>query len=235
MNRNPHITILLSYMLIILSACIALTLVSFKSKSKRLFKVPVIINNAKGSPVCLAPNFMMAAVHNVDRVERFDDTLDLANTSKWPGTKYFVLDVEKNDPENYFSDEGVKVIVDTETEISTSIRPGMPAVEGFPVYIVNQATHHTAELETQNGKLKMLVEAFSSRNAWEPIEYLPSVSQKQNEYSLKLPPQHYALTSNIIHCGQHITKCRLKLMSGNSVYYSNQFWMGINYTQFEKM
>ena len=111
----------------------------------------------------------------------------------------------------------------------------MPAVQGFPVYIANQDTHHTAELETQNGKLKMIVEAFSSKNAWEPIEYLTQPLEKQSEYILKLPPQHYAFTSNIIHCGAHITKCRLKLMSGNSVYYSNQFWMGVNYTQFEKM
>jgi hypothetical protein len=235
MNRNPHITILLSYMLIILSACITLTLVSFKSKSKRLFKVPVIINNAKGSPVCLAPNFMMAAVHPIERIQKFDDTLDLASEPAWPRAKYFQLNSDKNDPENYFNDEGLKVIVDTESEISTAIRPGMPSVEGFPVYIINQATQHTAQLETQNGKLKMIVEAFSSKNSWEPIEYLTEPSEKQSEYILKLPPQHYALTSNIIHCGDHITKCRLKLMSGNSVYYSNQFWMGVNYTQFEKM
>ncbi len=235
MNRNPHITILLSYMLVILSACITLTLVSFKSKSKRLFKVPVVINNVKSSPVCLAPNFMMAAVHSVDRVERFDDTLDLASSEKWERSKYFALNSTKNDPEDYFNDGGLKVIVDTQTQISKVVRAGMPAVNGFPVYIVNEATHHTAELETQNGKLQMVVEALSTRNTWEPIEYLANSSEKQSEYVLKLPPQHYALTSNIIHCGQHITKCRLKLMSGNSVYYSNQFWMGVNYTQFEKM
>jgi hypothetical protein len=234
MDRNPHITILISYMLVILSACITLTLVSFKSKNERLFKVPVIVNKTSGAPVCLAPNFMMAAVHNIERVEKFADTLDLAGKNKWPRAKYFDLNTATNDPEDYFNDGGIKVIVDTQNQISANVRPGMPAVNGFPVYIANEAKHRTAEIETLNGKLKMIVEAYSSKNTWEPIEYLPQ-SSEQNQYILKLPPQHYAFTSNIIHCGAHITKCRLKLMSGNSVYYSNQFWMGVNYTQFEKI
>jgi hypothetical protein len=234
MNRNPHLTILISYMLVILSACTALVLVSFKSKSHRLFKVPAIINNKKGAPVCLAPNFMMAADHSIERIERFDDTLDLAKQPKWSKEKYYTVN-GTSEPEDYFNDGGIKVIVDTQHEIGVSVRPGMPAVQGFPVYIANQAKHATAKIETINCKLNMVVEAYTSKNTWEPIEYVPTAGKEQQcDRVLSLPPQHYAFTSNIIHCGDHITRCRVKLTNGENVYYSNIFWMGINYTQFEK-
>jgi len=234
MNRNPHITILLSYLLVILCACSALILVSFKSKSHRLFKVPAIVNYVKGAPICLAPNFMMVADHSIERIERFDDTLDLGKQPKWNKEKYYTVNVA-SEPEDYFNDGGIKVIVDTQHEIGVTVRPGMPAVQGFPVYIANQAKHRTAKIETHNSKLNMVVEAYTTKNTWEPIEYVPASSNKQSDYVLSLPPQHYAFTSNIIHCGDHVSRCRVKLTSGDNVYYSNIFWMGINYTQFEKI
>lgn len=233
MNRNPHITILLSYMLVILTACIGLTLFSFKSKSKRLFKVPEIVNEMKGAPICMSPNFMMAADHRVERIEKFGEVLNLAGQSKWSKEKYYSVNVSSQ-PEDYFNDGGLKIIVDTQHEIGVNVREGMPAVQGFPVYIANQAKHQTAKIETQNSKLNMVVEALSSKNTWEPIEYLSTATEKETNYILNLPPQHYAFTTNIIHCGDHITRCRVKLVSGDNTYYSNVFWMGINYTQFEK-
>lgn len=233
MKRNPNTTVLLSFMLVIFSACTGLMLVSFKSKSQRLFKVPNIINEVKGAPICMSPNFMMVADHRIARIEKFGDVLDLAGEPKWSEEKYYSVNTNSQ-PEDYFNDGGLKIIVDTQHEIGVSVREGMPAVQGFPVYIANQATHKTAKIETQNSKLNMVVEALSSKNTWEAIEYLPTAQEKENNYVLNLPPQHYAFTSNIIHCGDHITRCRVKLMSGDNVYYSNIFWMGINYTQFER-
>lgn len=233
MKRNPNTTVLLSFMLVIFCACTGLMLVSFKSKSQRLFKVPNIINEVKGAPICMSPNFMMVADHRIERIEKFGDVLDLASQPKWSEEKYYSVNVNSQS-EDYFNDGGLKVVVDTQHEIGVSVREGMPAVQGFPVYIVNQAAHKTAKIETQNSKLNMVVEALSSKNTWEPIEYMPTEQETENNYVLNLPPQHYAFTSNIIHCGDRITRCRVKLMSGENVYYSNVFWMGINYTQFER-
>ncbi len=233
MKRYPNTTVLLSYMLVILCSCFSLMLVSFKHKSQRLFKVPVIINKGKDAPICLAPNFMMKAVHTVDRVEKFGDTLNLANCPKL-GFETCGGKASAKDPE-YFKNGGLRIIVDTQNEIGVSLRTGMTLVQGSPVYIINEATYNGVELETKNGKLNMVIEALSSKNTWEAIEYISQDSEKESTCAIKLPPQHYAFTKNIMHCGDHITKCRLKLVSGNTSYYSNEFMMGINYTQFEKI
>ena len=233
MKRNPNTTVLLSLMLIIFISCTGLMLVSFKSKAKRLFKVPAIINEVKDAPICLAPNFMMAADHQIERIEKFGDVLNMASEPKYGKLNYYKVKGNAK-PEDYFNDGGLKIIVDTQHEVGVSVREGMPAVQGFPVFIANQATHKTVKLETQHGKLNMVVEALSSKNTWEPIEYVPSTQENTNHYVLNLPSQHYALTSNIIHCGDHVTRCRVKLTNGENVYYSNVFWMGINYSQFSR-
>ncbi|MDZ4666110.1 MAG: hypothetical protein SGJ15_14625 [Bacteroidota bacterium] len=231
MKRYPNTTVLLSYMLVILCSCFSLMLVSFKHKSQRLFKVPVIMNKGKDAPICLAPNFMMKAEHTVERVEKFGDTLNLAVK---PKGGFEICDVESSkDANTYFKDGGLRIIVDTQTEVGVSIRNGMPMVQASPVYIINESTHSAVEIETRNGKLKMIVEALSTKNTWEPIECLPENINSKKGCMLNLPAHCYAFTKNILHCGDHITKCRLKLMSGNNSYYSNTFMMGINYTQFE--
>lgn len=233
MKRNPNTTVLLSFLLVLFSACTGLMLVSFKSKSQRLFKVPNIINELNGKPICMSPNFMMLADHRVERIEKFGAVLDLTTKPKLNEENYCSTNTTGK-AEDYFSDGGLKVIVDTQHEIGVCVREGMPAVQGFPVYVVNQGTHKIAKIQTQNNKLNMVVEALSTKNTWEPIEYLPAEQEKGSSFTLSLPPQHYALSSNIVHWGDHITRCRVKLMSGNNVYYSNVFWMGINYTQFER-
>jgi len=233
MKRYPNTTVLLSYMLVILCSCFSLLLVSFKNKSQRLFKVPVIVHKGKDAPICLAPNFMMKAEHNIERIEKFDDTLNLSTKVKWGFEKCDVA--SSKDANTYFKDGGLRIIVDTQSEVGQSIRSKMPEVQALPVYIVNEGTHSAVEIETHNGKLNMIVEALSTKNTWEPIEYLPQNSLNEKNCMLNLPAHCYAFTKNILHCGDHITKCRLKLKSGNNSYYSNEFMMGINYTQFEKI
>lgn len=233
MKRYPNTTVLLSYMLVILCSCFSLMLVSFKHKSQRLFKVPVIINKGKDAPICLAPNFMMKAEHTIEHIERFGDTLNLNTAPKWGFEKCDVASTK--DVNAYFKDGGLRIIVDTQSEVGVCVRSGMPMVQALPVYIVNEGTHNAVEIESYNGKLNMIVEALSTKNTWEPIEYLAQNSSNQKNCMLNLPAHFYAFTKNILHCGDHITKCRLKLMSGNNSYYSNTFMMGINYTQFEKI
>lgn len=233
MKRYPNTTVLLSYMLVILCSCFSLMLVSFKHKSQRLFKVPVIINKGKDAPVCLAPNFMMKAEHTVERVERFGDTLNLSTKPKWGFEKCDV--VNTSDANSFFKDGGLRILVDDQSEVGVSLRAGMPMVQALPVYIINQGSRGAVEIETHNGKLNMIVEALSTKNTWEPIEYVAQTNTSQKSCMLNLPAHFYAFTKNILHCGDHITKCRLKLMSGTNSYYSNEFMMGINYTQFEKI
>jgi hypothetical protein len=208
-------------------------LVSFKNKSQRLFKVPVIINKGKGAPICLAPNFMMKAEHTIERIEKFGDTLNLSTKAKWGFEKCDVAITK--DANVYFKDGGLKILVDDQSEVGVSLRAGMPKVQGLPVYIINQGSRGAVEIETHNGKLNMIVEALSTKNTWEPIEYVAQQSTSKKSCLLNLPAHCYAFTKNILHCGDHISKCRLKLMSGNNSYYSNEFMMGINYTQFEKI
>lgn len=255
MKRYPNTTVLLSYMLVILCACFSLMLVSFKNKADR-FKVPVIINKGRQTSVCLAPQYMLNAWYHIERMENFSDTLDLHEKGKKANHYQFYEDPAK-DNVGQMSNKELRILVDTVNEITMTKRPIWASylfhhnlggrqvvlqddtlvqeVKSFPIYIINNSSTKTAGVELQDGSAMMVVEAISTKNTWEPIEYW-SNSWCGNSYeTTTIPPHHYLFTRGIKCSGEYATKCRLKLTSEKEVYYSNEFYMSISLTQFGKM
>lgn len=228
MKRYPNTTILAGLMLVVVSAIGLLTLVSFKNKATR-FKVPHIITH-NGTNVCMASNTIQKAAHPIERVEVFNDTLNLcANNSP---DKYYHFNYSTICKPSYINNNGLKLIVDTmhllhQAKSLTSV--------GYPVYIINRSNNKTLSVETKDDHLIMVIEALSTKNTWEPIEYTPQKHPGLDDMSIQVPPHHYLFTSSVKYTGDYTTKCRLKLMSNNEAFYSNEFYMGISLMQFQQI
>lgn len=227
MKRYPNTTILASLMLVLVSAIGVLTLVSFKNKATR-FKVPYIISK-DGTNVCIASNSIQKAAHSIERVEEFNDTLNLCNNNS--PDKYYEFTYTTVPQPSYISNSGLKLIVDTTHELHQA--KSLTSV-GYPVYIINRSNSKTMRVETKDDNLLMVIEALSTKNTWEPIEYTPEKHMGLDYMCIQVPPHHYLFTSSIKYTGDFNTKCRLKLVSNDEVFYSNEFYMGISLTQFQQ-
>lgn len=227
MKRYPNLTILTSLILVMLSAITLLTLVSFKSIGER-FKVPTIIYD-RSETVGLVTEFMKNVNYEVERVQEFSDTLDLLKEHELINY-YEYYDISKPEP-SYMSNAELKLIVDTLHPIPLKKDE---SVSAFPVYIINRSTNKSLNLEVMETNLNMVMEAISSKNTWEPIEYC-SVSKKGLDHmSVNVPPHHYLFTRSIVYDGAQKIKCRLRLQNKKEVFYSNEFYTGVNYSQFVK-
>jgi len=225
MKRYPNTTILASLMLVMVSAIGLLTLVSFKHKAPR-FKVPVIISK-NGTSICLATKSAKKAIHRIERVEKFGDTLNMCKNNS--PEKYYEFTCATIAQPSYINNMGLKIIVDT---MHTLNKESLISNVGFPVYIINQSSNKTLSVETKKNNLIMVMEALSTKNTWEPIEYVSESTATKDYMSIHVPPHHYLFTSSIKYNGEYTTKCRIKLINNKEAFYSNEFYMGVDLAQF---
>jgi hypothetical protein len=111
--------------------------------------------------------------------------------------------------------------------------PSKKLVQSFPVFIFNK-TDSIIPLELKEGWIFMIQEAKNRKGEWKPIEYYEPYTYCGNSFgSEKLIPNHYAISKIYKYEGTFNTKLRLKLMTNNRIYYSNEFKGSINHNQFE--
>jgi hypothetical protein len=111
--------------------------------------------------------------------------------------------------------------------------PSKELVQAFPVFIFNK-TDSIISLDIKEGCFFMIQEAQNKKEEWKPIEYYEPYTYCGNSFgSKKLIPNHYAISEIYKYEGKFKTKLRLKLLTNNKIYYSNEFESFINPEQFE--
>lgn len=105
----------------------------------------------------------------------------------------------------------------------------------YPVFIYNEANkNRIISSSIINGELYLLVEAKDKKGIWRPIEYndVPGrICGPIDNYLLK--PKHSIISSILKYSGNYKTKMRVKFMTSEKIYYSNEFEGSINYSQFD--
>jgi hypothetical protein len=105
--------------------------------------------------------------------------------------------------------------------------------QAFPVFIFNQSDS-IISLDLKEDWFFMIQEAKNEKGKWKPIEYYEPYTYCGNSFwSKKLIPNHYAISKVYKYEGKFKTKLRLKFMTNNKIYYSNEFVSFINLKQFE--
>ena len=104
--------------------------------------------------------------------------------------------------------------------------------KGIPVCIANLSDTEIA-VKHPKYRINIIQEALDKDNEWKPIESLfkapKSASSSLTVHTLK--PGQFILTAVYKYKGDFQTQLRLKLISGNKVYYSNPYHGTINYLQ----
>lgn len=112
-------------------------------------------------------------------------------------------------------------------------KPSKELVQAFPVFIFNK-TDSIIPLDIKEGWFFMIQEAKNKKEEWKPIEYYEPFTYCGNSFgSERLIPNHYAISKIYKYEGKFKTKLRLKLLTNNNIYYSNEFESFINPEQFE--
>lgn len=106
----------------------------------------------------------------------------------------------------------------------------------LPVYIFNNSnSNRVITKPIVNGNLFLITQAKDKKGDWKPIEYndVPGFvcGTGHRDYSLK--SKHFIVSSIKKYSGDFKTKIRVKFMSNQKIYYSNEFEAQINYSQFE--
>ena len=105
----------------------------------------------------------------------------------------------------------------------------------FPVYIFNNAkAKRIVSKSIINGDLYLQVQAKNENGDWKSIEYnyVPGFICGTGHFDYLLKPKHSIVSAIRKYSGDYKTKMRVKFMSLNKVYYSNEFEGEINYSQF---
>lgn len=122
---------------------------------------------------------------------------------------------------------------DVKESYSKYYKPSKELVQAFPVFIFNQ-TDSIISLDLKEGWFFMIQESKNQKGEWKPIEYYEPYTSCGNSFgSEKLIPKHYAISKIYKYEGKFKTKSRLKLLTNNKIYYSNEFESSINLEQFE--
>ncbi len=255
MKRFINLTTNFAVVFIIIASGGLVILSSFKNQVTEKFKIPILINKGKQATVCLSPQYMLNAWYNIERMELMTDTLDLSKKEEEINYYQFYEDPSDGKPYN-ISNTSLQVIADTINELSLMKKPiwasylfhrnlGDKAtmlqddtliqqVKSFPIYVANLSSTKTANLETQDGSIIMTIEALDEKNKWRAIEYWSNSWCGNSYFTLNIPPKHYILTRGIKCSGDFRTKCRLIVKNKEVSILSNEFYMYINKTQFEK-
>jgi len=104
--------------------------------------------------------------------------------------------------------------------------------KAFPLFIYN-SSDSIVKIDTQEGWLFIIQEALDSDGKWKPIEYHDYETICGISYGTRfLIPNFSIITKIYVYSGDYLTKLRVKLMTNNQVYYSNEFIGSINKGQY---
>ncbi|GGK40376.1 MULTISPECIES: hypothetical protein [Flavobacteriaceae] len=104
--------------------------------------------------------------------------------------------------------------------------------QAYPILIFNQS-RLTIPINLKEGWVMMIQEAKDKEGEWKPIEYYePFVICGNSFWSDILLPNHYAISKIYKYGGQFKTISRVKLLTNDKIYYSNEFNSFINEEQF---
>lgn len=222
------------------------------------FTIPKITGDTGQPGLCLAPEYMLNAWYDNERLDTITQTLNLAATGKnmnGLGVPPYGFGPARTIRR---SNEGLRIIADTVNELSMKKRPIWASylfhsnlsfndttkllqddtliqqVKCFPVYIANLSSIDTAAIKMQDGSFIMQVEAMDKNGKWQPIEYWSNSWCGNSYFYILLPPRHMFMTRAIKCSGNFKTRCRLNLSNNNTTLLSNEFIMGIDEKQFEK-
>ena len=110
-------------------------------------------------------------------------------------------------------------------------------VAAYPVLIFNPGETIAFVSRTNDiDDLYLIQEALDTDGRWKPLEfrYGGSSSSILSNYHNRLLPKHYFATAIIKYHGSFKTKIRVKMKSGNRIYYSNVIEGHINRSQFDQ-
>ncbi|MGB6267401.1 MAG: hypothetical protein WBF67_00195 [Olleya sp.] len=108
----------------------------------------------------------------------------------------------------------------------------------LPVYIFNNSESDIViSKPIVNGDLFMQVQAKDKNRNWKPIEYnyVPGFICGTGHQDYLLKPKHFIISTIKKYSGDYKTTMRVKFMTSEKIYYSNEFEGRINYSQFEKI
>jgi len=219
------------------------------------FSIPKIIGIKDTTTLCLSPMYMLNAWYNIERLDSITGVLDLSKPPKEQDNQYYQFQVPSTVDDNQFSNDALRVVVDTINELSMTKKPIWASslfhrffydsvetlqddtliqqVKSFPIYITNLSAKNVATLKTQDGSIMMVVQALDQNNQWKPIEYWSNSWCGNSYFTYMIPPRHMLMTRGIKCSGDFYTKCRLKVSNNSDSIFSNEFHMSINETQFE--
>ncbi|WP_146185032.1 hypothetical protein [Flavobacterium pallidum] len=110
-------------------------------------------------------------------------------------------------------------------------------ISSYPVLIFNPSQQTAYVSEGNFMHFQMIQEALDSDGKWKPIDFQWSDDGGgciPINLHYKLLPRHYIGASVIKYSGDFKTKIRVKMKSGNDVYYSNEITGHINHSQFNQ-
>ncbi len=108
----------------------------------------------------------------------------------------------------------------------------------LPVYIFNNSeSDRVISKPIVNGDLFMQVQAKDKNRNWKPIEYnyVPGFICGTGHRDYLLKSKRFIVSTIKKYSGDYKTKMRVKFMSQEKIYYSNEFDGAINYSQFKKV
>jgi hypothetical protein len=106
----------------------------------------------------------------------------------------------------------------------------------IPVYVYNFSnSNRIISKPIVNGELFLQVQAKDKNGVWKPIEYnyIPGFICGTGHQDYLLEPKHFIVSTIKKYSGDYKTKMRVKFMSLQKIYYSNEFDGSINYSQFD--
>lgn len=135
---------------------------------------------------------------------------------------------------NLHGGESVRAIYESELDfLGKYYSPSTNMAEGYPVLIEN-ISDSTWNIDTQEGWVFMIQEAKNEQGEWKPIEYIDYRAVCGNSFwSEKLPPKHYLISKIYRYDGKFSTKLRVRFVTENQIFISNEFPGKINPSQFE--
>lgn len=163
------------------------------------------------------------------------DAWKFDNESSVPGNVGFFVDDNREVQSKYSTPYLVLNLdfVDSNGNvIKNPYQPPFDTLAMFPCFIYNCTTEKQFLLGS-DGMLIAVQEALGEDNKWHPIEKFEYSGCGNSFHFVPIPSQSYLMVPIYKYSGNFKTKLRLKVVSKDSIYYSNTFEGKINKSQLE--
>lgn len=94
-------------------------------------------------------------------------------------------------------------------------------IKAYPVIIENTKQRNSSYLELHRGCALIIQQIKTDKNQWIDIE--KKTKEKLGDFYYKIKPKQYIYTKTPIYRGADTVELRIKLISGDSIYYSNPY------------